>query len=367
MRLPRSILLLASLVLTTVGASATAQDSAAAVALRPIDRATVRIVSVRGLDVHRGPGRRTHLARVGADPSTSHGSGVAIAPDLVLTARHVVWGAEAWVVFPPGSTTPIAARPVYVDPDRDIAFLHVDRALDHHVSLPEGRQLTISERVSVSGYPLDLREPMPAAASGEVSRVTRTGELHLTISVNPGHSGGPVIDAEGRIVGIVSARGRPERGVEGLAIAVTLQDVRSSRARVPAERPRLGEQERDLATAITLLTGIAEVPLSDRLPRIEPLVRRALTWPGGHADHDVIVAGLAWNTLLDLLEARNAAGLEQLPAEERTLGTALHTGARRLAARALNDGPHIRRRFPIVRAIALGHLDAEAARPAPFR
>lgn len=358
--------LLTTLLLTlAVSAPASAQE--AAVVLRPIDRATVRIVSVRGLDVHTGPGRRTRVSRVAADASTSHGSGVAIGPQIVLTARHVVWGAEAWVVFPPGTSTPIAARPIYVDPQHDIAFLFVDRALADHVPLPEARQLTLSERVSVSGYPLDLREPIPAAASGEVSRVTRTGELHLTMTVNPGHSGGPVIDAQGRLVGIVSARGRLERGVEGLAVAVTMQNVRAAHAHLPSARPALGDADRDLAQAIAFLTHIDDSDLAGHLMAIGPLVERTRARQTADPDSDVIVAGLAWNTLMELLEDRGVQQPEQLPAADRARGQFLHQSARMLADRALRTGPHIRRRFPVVRAISLGFVDAAAQRQPPFR
>lgn len=348
---------------------ASAQDlsGTAAVALRPIDRATVRIVSVRGLGISTGPGRRTRATRVAADAMTSHGSGVAIEPQLVLTARHVVWGAEAWVVFPPGSTTAVAARPVYVDTDNDVAFLYVDRPMEHHIPLPDARQLTLSERVSVSGYPLDLREPIPAAASGEVSRVTRNGDLHLTITVNPGHSGGPVIDGEGRIVGMLSARGRPEAGVEGLAIAVTMQNLRAAHARIPVERPSLAEPDRDLARGIALLTGIEDRQLSDQLPEVAALMRRALEWPGGDPDRDVILAGLAWNALMELLEARSVRVVEQLATADQEMGTLLRTAAGRLAQRAVQHGPHVRRRFPVVRAMMLGHEDAQAPRTPPFR
>lgn len=336
------------------------------VTLRPIDRATVRIVSVRGLGIHTGRGRRTRVARAGADPVTSHGSGVAIGPQLVLTARHVVWGAEAWVAFAPGTSTPIAARPVYVDPVHDIAFLFVDRALPDSVELPPSRRLTLSERVSVSGYPLDLREPIPAAASGEVSRVTRSGELHLTMSVNPGHSGGPVIDGQGRLVGILSARGRLDAGVEGLAIAITLQNVRAAHTRLPTTRPRFDETDRDLARAITQLTNMEGGDFLDQLPAITPIVERAAAWTDADADRDVIIAALAWNALLELLEARNAHQPAQLPPADQANGQLLHRAARVLATRALEHGPHIRRRFPIVRAIALGHVDAAAERPARF-
>ena len=84
-------------------------------------------------------------------------------------------------------------------------------------------------------------------------------------------------------------------------------------------------------------------------------------------DRDVIVAGLAWNTLMELLEHHGVQQPEQLPEADRARGRFLHESARMLADRALRTGPHIRRRFPVVRAISLGFVDAAAQRQPPFR
>ena len=345
--------------------TASAQDEGS-VSLRPIDRATVRILSLVGMRISTSEGRRTHTTRSVADPEAIHGSGVAIAPDLVLTAGHVVWGAEAWVVLAPGSTLPIAARPVSVDPERDLAVLAVDRPLDHHVTIPAPHSLTLSEHVSASGYPLDVREPTPAAVSGEVSRVTRAGALHLAMLVNPGHSGGPVIDREGRLVGIISARGRLEAGVEGLVIAVGMPHVRTALARVPSQRPSFTDSDRDLASAITLLVGVEAGPLAPFLPRVDAIMRRAVTVPGASAERDIIVAALAWNTLIDMLEAARAPGLSGLSGNTLAQAQALLGASRALARRAIDNGPHIRRQYHIVRTILLGHVDALAQRPPQF-
>ncbi|MEQ8454815.1 MAG: serine protease [Sandaracinaceae bacterium] len=336
---------------------ALAQDAEPAVNLRPIDRATVRILSLRGLDVSRGEGRTTHVTRVAANPLSSHGSGVVIGPRLVLTARHVVWSANAWVVFAPNSNEPIAARPLYVDPDRDIAFLTLDSPLEEVVTGLEERRLTLSERVSVSGYPLDLRETIPAAASGEVSRVTRNGDLHLTMTVNPGHSGGPVIDAEGHLVGILSARGRMDRGVEGLAIAVPMRQILAARGRLPSPPPTFTQVDRDVAQVISVLADVEDRPLHEQSSSVALLIRRAVSWEQHDPDRDALAAALAWNTLLGLLEERRAADVENLPPADRDQAALLQAASGRLARRALENGPHVRRLFPILRAISIGRTD----------
>lgn len=324
------------------------------VRLRPIDHATVRVMSIAGVQAHAVEGSRTRQRRVVALPVTSHGSGVAVSPDLVLTARHVVTGADAWAVVAPGESTPLVARPVYVDEDHDFAFLRVDGRLDHHVPLAAPRALTLNESVSVSGYPLDLREPTPGAASGEVSRVTRNGELHLTMSVNPGHSGGPVVDHEGRLIGIVSARGRPERGVEGLVIAIPLGVIHERRDRVPPERPAFRAWDRDLVTAMGWLAGLGSEALLDRGAVVTDLIERAEAWPARDADRDAVIAALAWNLLIEVLEHHRAPTLVHVPAAARPAAGRLLERARTLASRSLDTGPHVRRRFPVLRAISLG-------------
>lgn len=327
------------------------------VRLRPIDRATVRIISLRGIDPATVEGRRTRSRRVVAQPATTHGSGVAVGPRLILTARHVVWGADAWAVVLPGSSDARPALPVYVDPVQDLAFLAVDGDLPDRIPLPsDSRPLTLSEQVSASGYPLDLREYTPAATSGQVSRVTRSGELHLAMTVNPGHSGGPVIDADGALVGILSARGRVDRGVEGLAIAVPLEAIREARQRVPAALPAFGQELRDIAAGIGWVSGVGDRPLLDDREAVALVLQRASALTSLDADRDAVLAALAWNTLIELLESLGAGALDAVAVEARAEVDRLHQTAAQLARRALRTGPHVRRRFPMVRAIAIGRV-----------
>jgi hypothetical protein len=337
-----------------VALPAGAQD---AIQLRPIDLATVRVIGVTGIETSTGAGRTTGVRRVGANPSMGHGSGVAIGPRLILTARHVVWGMSAWAVVPPGESAPIPARPIYVDLERDLAFVAVDRDLAHYVELPALRTLTMSERVSCSGYPLDLREPNPAAASGEVSRVTRDGLLHLSMAVNPGNSGGPIVDSEGRVIAILSMRGRPEAGVLGLAIAVPLGAILSARERVPDRVPRFEAYERDLARAVALIAVLNDEGLAERRLEVQTMVHRANTERGVTPEHRLIFASLAWNTVIATMEADGAGSVAGLPVSSRSDVASLLRAAVGMARSALVDGPYVRRSFPVARPIAIGRTE----------
>jgi CBS domain-containing protein len=325
--------------------------------LRPVDRATVRIISLRGVAASATRGERTRTRRVVGQPLATHGSGVVVGPRLVLTARHVIWGAEAWAVVLPASSEPRAALPVYVDPEHDVAFLVVDGTLPERLALPgDARTLTLSEEVSASGYPLDLREYTPAAVSGQVSRVTRRGQLQLSMTVNPGHSGGPVIDARGRLVGIISARGRLDRGVEGLAIAVPLPIIRAAHERIPEAAPAFTQEHRDIAAGIGWVTGVGDDELLEHREAVQRVLQRASTWTTVDADRDAVLAALAWNLLVKYLEARSAEAVSDVAADERPAAELLHRVATQLARRALRTGPHVRRRFPVLRAISIGRV-----------
>lgn len=350
---PTRTLLLAWLVVLGVLPTASAQSMAA---LRPIDCATVRIISVRGAGISVGEGLHTHRRRIWADPNVVHGSGVALGPRLIVTAAHVVAGAEHWAVIPPGETDGIAARPRFIHPSLDLAVLELDRPVEHPIRLPAARQLTLSERLSASGYPLDVRENSPAAVTGELSRVSRRGDLHLAMTVNPGNSGGPIIDDAGHLVGILSARGRVERGVEGLAIAVPLEPIREMLDGLPSGHAAFSAADREVAASIPLLLSLAEHPLEQSRARTVELVQQSLGRTEPDAEADALVASLGWNIILASLED---AG--QIQVANGTPIASLEIQVIQLAQRALRNGPHVRRGFPVLGAITRGRTTVPAA------
>jgi S1-C subfamily serine protease len=126
---------------------------------------------------------------------------------VVVTNRHVVAGARATSVRPLDGG---AARPVLehrLASGADVAVLELE---DDVVPppLPTGTPVVVGDEVRTLGFP----RARPATTAGSVSEASG-GRLELDLIVDPGASGSPVVDAEGRVVGQVFARTDDGRGV----------------------------------------------------------------------------------------------------------------------------------------------------------
>lgn len=150
----------------------------------------------------------------------------------ILTNYHVIEGArEVSVGLYDGSSYP--ASLVGVDPINDVAILKIEapRALLFPVILGDISELQVGMRVFAIGNPFGLERTM---ATGIISSLNRTLPLRgnrtvrsiiqIDASVNPGNSGGPLLDSKGRLIGITTAiasRTGQSAGV-GFAIPVNL-------------------------------------------------------------------------------------------------------------------------------------------------
>ncbi|MBX7195554.1 MAG: S1C family serine protease [Sandaracinaceae bacterium] len=212
----------------TAPSSPPAGEASAAVALdySVIDRATVRVFAVHGVGTAAIPTSRG-ARRLLALPESSHGSGLLVSADgLIVTARHVVNDGNLLAVWVPGHERAFEAHVVHVDETWDLAILAIQGTFTDFVPIaPLGRALHIREQVSAIGYPLDASRTDPQSAQGIVSGVLPSGELQLDIGVNPGNSGGPLIDAQEHVVGIVVARGDVEQGVQSIGVAVPVDPI----------------------------------------------------------------------------------------------------------------------------------------------
>ncbi len=163
------------------------------------------------------------------------GSGWVVAPGVVVTNAHVVAGEEDTVVQVGGSEPSLPAEAIAFDPTNDIAILRVrglrQPALPLAVDPPAGRL------AAILGYPkdgpFDVRPgrigqtqtvlTQDAYGRGPVSRLLTP----LRGLVRPGNSGGPMVDARGRVVTTVFAAttGGGAHGGYGVANSTVRQDV----------------------------------------------------------------------------------------------------------------------------------------------
>lgn len=164
------------------------------------------------------------------------GSGWVAAPGLVVTAAHVVAGEEDTVVVQPGSSATLSARAVVFDPRNDVAVLRVPGLAAKPLPLAEPRA---GAPVAIVGYPLN--GPLDA----EPGRVGRTasvlaedayggGPVERTITslagtIRHGDSGGPAIDADGRVELTVFAARTHGDGGYGIPAAVVRTAVAAAR------------------------------------------------------------------------------------------------------------------------------------------
>lgn len=141
------------------------------------------------------------------------GSGVIISPDgYILTNNHVVGGADEVTVTLPNTKKEYKAEIVGGDPRTDVALVKIDAKGLKTISIGDSSKLKIGDVVLAVGNPLGLEQ---TATHGIVSAVGRN-ELNITnggfenfiqtdAAINRGNSGGALVDAHGRLVGINTA------------------------------------------------------------------------------------------------------------------------------------------------------------------
>ena len=158
-------------------------------------------------------------AQRGRRNGTSVGTGVVVNGDGdILTAFHVVDDARKIEVhFSDGSNS--TAEIVSAEPENDIAVLHPDQPPGLIVPAVLGNPGTmrVGDQAFAVGNPLGLVASMSAGViSGfnrsipiENSDMQLEGLIQFDTAVNPGNSGGPLLNRQGQVVGIVTALGNP--------------------------------------------------------------------------------------------------------------------------------------------------------------
>jgi serine protease Do len=182
---------------------------------------------------------------VGLGRGWGRGSGVVVAPDQVLTVAHVLRGDEVAVTFADGRVADGAVAGV--DPDLDVAVIAVDTGDAPAIAWESDAAPQLGAPVLALANPggRGLRTTLGlVSATGRGFRGPRgrrvAGSIEHTAPLPRGSSGGPLVDADGRLLGLNAVR-RDGGFILALPADAALRDRVGDLARGEAtERPRLG-------------------------------------------------------------------------------------------------------------------------------
>lgn len=191
-----------------------------------VDRVAPAVVKV----VSRLARRRGSRSR--EDWREGGGSGFVFAPDgLVLTNAHVVEGAEQVAVALPDGRTCVASV-IGLDADTDLAVLKISAPELHVVSLGDSHLLRVGQIVVAIGNPFGFHHTVTAGVVSATGRSLRartgrmmTGLVQTDAALNPGNSGGPLVNTRGEVVGINTAVIMPAQGISFAVSADTARVI----------------------------------------------------------------------------------------------------------------------------------------------
>jgi S1-C subfamily serine protease len=186
------------------------------------------VVRVRGMELDPDGDEETER---------SVGSGVVIVDKgIILTNLHVVAGAKlVKVVFADGLQSEAAI--IALQPENDLAVLQAKTVPDDlaAAALRSTADLTVGDQVIAVGFPFGIGPSVSAGVVSGLGREYRSPEgkqlltnlIQFDAAANPGNSGGPLVDTDGQVVGIVTAILNPteQRFFIGIGFAVTMESA----------------------------------------------------------------------------------------------------------------------------------------------
>ncbi|WP_231459303.1 trypsin-like peptidase domain-containing protein [Pedobacter sp. Leaf132] len=175
-------------------------------------------------------------SKLPANPGNFGGTGFAVSTNgYIATNLHVITGADS-VYIQNNQGESFKVKVILKDPEYDIAILKIDDKNFKNLSaLPytiKRNSTGVGENVYTWGYPKDdavLGEGYVSSKSGFVGDTT---QYQVAIPLNPGNSGGPLLDNNGNLVGIISGK---ETSAEGASFAIKSKYILDAMRAIPQD------------------------------------------------------------------------------------------------------------------------------------
>ena len=176
------------------------------------------------------------------------GTGFALTSEgYIVTSYHVIQGADSMLIEGRDRQR-YHAEPVYSDVKHDLAILRItDKKFTGFGRLPyaiKSGQADLGERVFTLGYPREEVVYGEGSLSARSGFEGDTAFYQVSIPVNPGNSGGPLLDERGNLIGVVSGR---QNDVQSAAFATKssylvhlVDSLDAAKPEVPYHLPRFG-------------------------------------------------------------------------------------------------------------------------------
>ena len=220
--------------------------------------ADTQLVSDDGTAKQVYDGAKDSVAYISATTAQGQatGSGFVVSSDgLIVTNAHVVEGASEVTVKVGTGGDQLPAKVVGIDTSRDLALLDVDGSDLPALQLGDSSKVEVGDATYAIGNPYGLDHTLTTGVVSALDRQLQapdgaviSGAIQTDAALNPGNSGGPLLDASGKVIGVnaqIATGGNAQGGNVGIGFAIPSATVSQfvQQARNGSLEPQQQQQE----------------------------------------------------------------------------------------------------------------------------